>query len=484
MSWRDLLSSHLLLGKCIFAAGDLHSSSRALARSFEYISQGKLKGPDKITVFDATEVEKAYRWLQDGDHIGKAVVRISEISAIPARPSDRQRLRFDSAATYLITGGLGGLGRSVSTWMAEQGARNIIFLSPSAGKSAKDNDFLHELGTLGCCGIAVAGQAEVLDHVRYAVSQAPSPIRGVIHLAMVQREGMGVELSHHDWQAAVRPKVDGAWNLHNCLADTHLDFFVMTSSVLTIGYQPGESNYAAASSFLEAFTQYRRGLGLPSSTLVVSALAEVGYIEENPAAMRKVRGGGYYFLAEREFLDFMEYSIRHQKPKDDYTTNKENSAGLISGGYVAMAIHSEVPLSDPQCRVSWRRDARLGSHHNLRAEGSSESQHLSTLGAAADLLSRARVDPRVLSEPATVDIVAVEIGRRVRTIMMMQNPDDVDVGQTLQQVGVDSLMAVELRRWWKLTFGVNMTTLEIMSGGTLSDLGSATVEKIKVILGE
>ena len=254
----------------------------------------------------------------------------------------------------------------------------------------------------------------------------------------------------------------------------------MTSSVLTIGYQPGESNYGAASSFLEAFSRYRRGLGLPSSTLVVSALAEVGYIKENPVAMRKVRGGGYYFLAEREFLDFMEYSIRHQKPEDD--TDNENSAGRISGGYVAMAIHSEVPLSDPQCRVSWRRDARLGSHHNMLAEDSGVSQHHSTLSAAADLLSRARVDPRVLGQPDTVGIVAVEIGRRVRTIMM-QSPEDVDVGQTLQQVGVDSLMAVELRRWWKLAFGVNMTTLEIMGGGTLSDLGTATVEKIKGMLG-
>jgi NAD(P)-dependent dehydrogenase (short-subunit alcohol dehydrogenase family) len=396
---------------------------------------------------------------------------------------DRQHLRFDSTATYLITGGLGGLGRSVSTWMAERGARSIIFLSRRAGKSAKDDDFLHELKTLGCRGIAVAGRAEVLDDVRHAVSQAPSPIRGVIHLAMVQREGMGVDLSHDDWQAAVRPKVDGAWNLHDCFADTPLDFFVMTSSVLTIGYQPGESNYGAASSFLEAFSRYRRGLGLPSSTLVVSALAEVGYIEENPVAMRKVRGGGYYFLAEREFLDFMEYSIRHQKPEGDQDNN-ENSAGLVDGGYVAMAIYSEVPLSDPQCRVSWRRDARLGSHHNLLAENSSASQHLfSTLGAAADLVSRARVDPRVLGQPATVGIVATEIGRRVQTLMMQGTEEDVDVTQTLQQVGVDSLMAVELRRWWKLVFGVNMTTLEIMSGGTLSDLGSATLEKMKVLLG-
>jgi len=368
--------------------------------------------------------------------------------------------------------------------MAERGARSIIFLSKSAGKTPGDRDFLLELETVGCRGIAVAGRVDVMDDVKRAVVQAPSSIKGVIHLAMVQREGAAVHISHEDWRAAVTPKVDGAWNLHNCLAGRALDFFVTTSSLLTIGYQPGESNYGAANAFLEAFAQYRRGLGLPASTLLVSPLTEVGFIEENPVAMRKVRSGGYYFLAEREFLDFMEYTIRHQRPQDDEEVGlasaceHDATAPWSDGGYVAMGIRSEVPLSDPQCRISWRRDPRLGAHHNILGEVTAVAESGST---AAELLSRAKVNPTMLDEPETVGVLAVEIGRRIRAILM-QDGDQVDIGLTLQQAGVDSLMAVELRRWWKLAFGVEMTTLELMGGGTLTDLGVTTVEKIKETL--
>jgi len=98
------------------------------------------------------------------------------------------------------------------------------------------------------------------------------------------------------------------------------------------------------------------------------------------------------------------------------------------------------------------------------------------VGAAAELLTRVRADPSALDDPETA-----EIGRRVR-IIMMQEPDGVDVGQTLQQMGVDSLMTVKFRRWWKLSFSVGMTTLEMMGGGTLRDLGAVLASKIKDML--
>ncbi|KAK0671563.1 hypothetical protein QBC41DRAFT_300499 [Cercophora samala] len=149
-----------------------------------------------------------------------------------------------------------------------------------------------------------------------------------------------------------------------------------------------------------------------------------------------------------------------------------------------MAVRSEVPLSDPKCRVPWRRDPRMGSYHNVveRAEAS-VSRDGTVLSAAAQLASRALGDPNVLEEAGAADVFGIEIGRRVRAIMMSED-QDVDVGQTMQQLGVDSLMAVELRRWWKLTFSVEMSTLEIMSGGTLHDLGIATVEKMRSLVSE
>ncbi len=161
------------------------NQGRILSKTFGYLAEGKLRGPERITTFEATEVESAYRWLQDGDHIGKAVVRIPDDTSIPAGPMKRQGVRFDPGAAYLLTGGLGGLGKSTATWMAERGARSIVFLSRSAGKSGDDQDFLRELESIGCQGIAVAGRVDDMVDVQRAIAAAPVPIRGVIHLAMV-----------------------------------------------------------------------------------------------------------------------------------------------------------------------------------------------------------------------------------------------------------------------------------------------------------
>ncbi|KAK4231078.1 putative polyketide synthase [Podospora fimiseda] len=451
-------------------------TQRILLRVFDDISQGNLRIPEPPTVFDAVDAAAAYRWLQRGDHIGKAVVKFGDKSAIPAVPIAAQPVSFSPDATYLITGGLGGLGRSTATWMAERGARSLIFLSRSAGQTSSDQDFLLELNTMGCHGIAVAGRVENADDVKEAICQAPSPIRGVVHLAMVQREGAGVGLGHDDWQSVVRPKVDGAWNLHNCLSDMPLDFFVMTSSILTLSHQAGGSNYGAANGFLESFAEYRRGLGLPASTIVVTALSEVGFVEENPAAMRKLRSGGYTILAEKEFLDFLDYSIRHQLPD---STETSPIASCSSGGYVAMGIDSETPFSDPSCRAVWRRDPRLGSLHNIGYEAKTGAQGAKETSPASDLLSRARLEPNILESKEASKVFGVEIGRRVRTMMMMSNQDsEINLGLTLKQMGVDSLIAVELRQWWKLVFGIEMTTLEIMGGGSLEDLGGITAGKV------
>ena len=443
--------------------------------------------PEHVTVFGASEVESAFRWLQDASHIGKAVVQIpDDRSAIDAAPLELSEVRFDPNASYLITGGLGGLGKSVSRWMAERGARSIVFLSRSAGKSVVDQEFLRELSTMGCRGIAVPGRVDIEDDVKRAIKQAPRAIKGVIHLAMVQREGMALDISHENWQAAVAPKVEGTWHLHNCLASNPLDFFIMTSTVLTLARQPGESNYAAANTFIEAFAQYRRRMGLPASALVVCPLAEVGFVSDNSAAMRKIQSGGYRVLAEKEFLDFVEYAMRHQLPRSDASeagvdVESDATAPWVDDGYVAMGIDSDLPLSDPNCLIPWRYDARLGSLHNIVSRDGGCQTTSAAPSAAAGLLARAQGDSGVLERPETAALVAVEIGERVRVILM-RGDDPVDVRLTPQQAGVDSLMAVELRRWWKVTFGVEVTTLEIMGSGTLNDLGELTLAKMREML--
>ena len=152
----------------------------------------------------------------------------------------------------MITGGLGGLGRAVAVWLAELGARNLLFISPNAGSKPSHQYLFKELGSMGCAAIAVQGMVQSEADVLRAIKAAKTPIKGVLHLAMQLRDALTLDMTYNDWKTVISPKVDGTWNLHRMLGDS-LDFFVMTNSLSTIFYQPGQSNYNAANTFMESF---------------------------------------------------------------------------------------------------------------------------------------------------------------------------------------------------------------------------------------
>lgn len=139
-----------------------------------------------MKVFDATQIVEAFRYMQKGQHIGKIVVAMPEDPKGLEVTAVKQELVLRPDASYLLVGGLGGLGRAISTWMVEHGARNIIYLSRSAGESYH-RAFFDELETQGCSVQAFSGSVSNLDDVKDAVSNAAAPIAGVMHMSMVLR---------------------------------------------------------------------------------------------------------------------------------------------------------------------------------------------------------------------------------------------------------------------------------------------------------
>ncbi|KAK5653113.1 hypothetical protein OQA88_9212 [Cercophora sp. LCS_1] len=142
-----------------------------------------------------------------------------------------------------------------------------------------------------------------------------------------------------------------------------------------------------------------------------------------------------------------------------------------------MDIRSEHSLADPRVAPAETRPPAWHAPQR-RSQWGRRPQDGDAASPVAGLLPRAGADPLVLDEPEVAGFFALEIARRVWAIMM-QNVDQGVVERTLRQIGVGSLMAVELRGWRKLGFGIEMTTLEIMGGGTILDLAGLTVKKIK-----
>ena len=158
-----------------------------MERWVEMYSEGHITPIRPMAVFEALEIEQSFRYLQKGEHIGKAVVIIPENASDIPSTSQARPFTLNAEAFYLLTGGLGGLGRSVATWMVESGARNLIFLSRSAGKGDADQSFFAELESMGCSVSAVIGRVEDIEAVKTAIQLASRPIKGIIHLAMVLR---------------------------------------------------------------------------------------------------------------------------------------------------------------------------------------------------------------------------------------------------------------------------------------------------------
>lgn len=163
------------------------TANSLLEECMEYYRQGAIAPIKPMKVFDARQIVDAFKYMQKGQHIGKIVVTMPKNPQELSVTAVKHKLHLRPEASYLLVGGLGGLGRAISTWMVERGARNLVFLSRSAGKSDGDQNFFRELKVQGCTVQAFSGSISCLDDVKNAVQSAAAPIAGVMHMSMVLR---------------------------------------------------------------------------------------------------------------------------------------------------------------------------------------------------------------------------------------------------------------------------------------------------------
>lgn len=164
---------------------------RLLDHYFALLHDGRLRLPDPITYFTAGETETALRFLQNGGHIGKVVVKIPDDlpTTLAQSPRHIRPVTLDPDATYLLVGGAKGLGGLLAVWLASQGARHVTILSRSAGETPETAGLFRELEAVGCAVSAVAGSVENMADVEAAVSVSGRPVRGVFQFAMVMNVG-------------------------------------------------------------------------------------------------------------------------------------------------------------------------------------------------------------------------------------------------------------------------------------------------------
>ncbi|MBE8987608.1 type I polyketide synthase [Nostoc sp. LEGE 12450] len=231
-----------------------------------------ISGDEAATLF--TEISQPDK----EDHLAfrrgqRYITRLVQSSSKSAAP-----LSLHNDGTYLITGGLGGLGLKLAEWMVEQGARHLVLVGRTDATDAirKAVNQLEHSGAKVLVAKGDVSQHRDVSNILEKIAESMPPLRGIIHAAGVLDDGM---LRQQDWERFTKvmaPKIQGAWNLHILTQNLPLDFFVMFSSVASLLGSPGQGNYAAANAFLDALAHYRYAQGLPALAINWSTWAEVG----------------------------------------------------------------------------------------------------------------------------------------------------------------------------------------------------------------
>jgi NAD(P)-dependent dehydrogenase (short-subunit alcohol dehydrogenase family)/acyl carrier protein len=461
----------------------IHVARALIFSILEFYNKGFIS-PLPTTIFSAAQTQDAFRFMEKGQHIGRVGVSIKQAEGetdLGVETTKRTlTIAFNESASYLMVGGLGGIGRAVSTWMVDHGAREFIYLSRSAGLTTKDDAFVSELQSMGCAIKLVSGDVTKLEDVKRAVAAATYPLKGVVQMSMVVANENFTKMSFDEWMASTAPKVQGTWNLHHAsvAAGVDLDFFLMFSSVSGIVGQAGQANYASGNSFQDAFAQYRNGLGLAASVVDMGAVEDVGWISEHQGMMSKMSRSGFKPVLEQEVIDAMTISMMvHNKPgkaaEKALAVASKNSSYFVHKNTFLVGLALLIPLNNPSNYVIWKKDRRMASYHNNSMVGATTA----STDVLKSYLSSAKADPSILKSPETAKLFAVEIGKKLFDLLLKPQ-EELNTSWPLLDLGLDSLVALELRAWIKQVFSFDLPMLEMMSIGSLDILGQYAANEL------
>ncbi|KAF3928708.1 hypothetical protein AA313_de0204635 [Arthrobotrys entomopaga] len=423
-----------------------------LLKSFKQVMdllvQGKIQHLVPISTYEMGNVSRAFKKSLTGSHIGKIVVRAREGEQIPTITM-RKQIRFGESGAYLIVGGLSGIGLEISRWMVKQGAKNLILLSRNA-KKQENQSIVSEFSKYGArvllrsCDVADKASLEkIVNDCR-----ADMPIRGVIQAAVILQDSMFVNMTHEQWQNAVRPKVEGTSNLNDLFQSPDLDFFIILSSTTAILGNSGQANYTAAGTYQDALALKRVQNGLLAVSINIGSVPSVGVAARANVGAR-LEKAGYQTQDIPEILRLLEISI-----------SNPHQAQITTG------IMPWTQAGD----LNWRNEPRFA---NLWLSNEAESDDGKPTDANKPLKAR------LLESPAeeVQDILIGALRLRLADIFGM-SPSDIDPEMPLASYGVDSLVASELRNWLVRNVATGVSLFDIVQSSSVQDLAGRIKEKL------
>ncbi|KAE8384250.1 putative polyketide synthase [Aspergillus alliaceus] len=435
----------------------------ALSESLNIVRKRGISPVHPITPYPISEMATAMRQMQGGMHVGKLVLV----------PHDEDRIKFirrpspvsldNPGETYLVVGGLGGIGRAIATWMIENGAKNLVLVSRHATSHPEAPQLVKMAETAGCrlqihdCDIS--NEASLLQLIRDCSETLP-PFRGVINGAMVLDDTVLERMTFEQWSNAVRPKINSSWNLHTHLPN--LAFFVMLSSVAGVAGHMSQANYSAGNSFEDALARYRTARGLPAVTIDLGAVKSVGYVADREASgddrlRARVENVGFGSVDLDHVLRMVGHGI-----SESLRQSPSQSQVVVGPNFHTLA--SESVMS---------HDRRFGTLR-IASQRGIETATTSTSKTSTAALTQALSKASTLTE--AVALLVQAIMAKIAEIFNIPL-SDIDAELPMSRYGVDSLVAVELRNWLSSGAKAKVTVFDILQSASLNEFGALVVSR-------
>ncbi len=355
-------------------------------------------------------------------------------------------LSFREDATYLITGGLAGLGLLVAQWMVSKGARNLVLV----GRRLPDEASQKKLMELEMTGAAVVvEQADVSDIIEITrvirnIENSNIPLAGIIHSAGMLSDGVLLNQTWSSFEQVMAPKVQGAWYLHQLTQHQPLDFFVLFSSVTSLLGYPGQGNHAAANAFLDGLAHYRLALGLSGLSLHLGAVSQVGEAAQRGADARAFQHG-MGVISPAQFLESLELLMSNTtKPEGNFSNVEVGVVSIYWSDWQERIIKWSF-LSDWQDITQTKVVHPQGFIEKLRRTDESNPY------------------PQILSQ-------VHEIAAQVLRYPILK----ISIHEPLTRMGMDSLMAIEIRNSIN-ALGFSISLEAILTGLCIEDLANEIV---------
>lgn len=412
-----------------------------LTAVLEQVKQGHYKIIQK-TMFDAAHVLDGFDLMTRGQHVGKIVFDM-KTDGLMIEPMDKL---FNEKETYLITGGMGGLGFGLAEWMCSKGARHIVLVGRNLPDKKREQDIealRAKDKNIIVATADVSNRAQVEELITKIRTSMP-PLAGVFHAAGSLSDSSLANLNHELYNAPIGSKIYGGWNLHTATADDNLKYFVLFSSAASPLGSIGQGNYVAGNAFLDSLSKERQASGKPVTCINWGPIAEIGLAAQDDIRGKRLHKEGITSLTQKEYTAAFEFVL----------TNKLTDVSILHLNYDKWVDHNPTYAIDSLL-------SDLASKTEIAAENSFVQE---------------------LKACTSADQAAVMMQIAVKEILgsiLKSSPGKIDIDLPFANLGLDSLMAIQLRNKLQKLTGLqisvtvfwNYSKVRMLSDFLLKELG-------------